>query len=214
MAITSTTRMPGIRGHGFLPRLFTDLYATPADAAARTLRAASPRCSRRPCPPASSSRRSGAASHRRGRDCGSTTGTRRSCVRLSTAQGHESDRAAVSQPCSGRLRLGNVPSMKSREVGRRAYVVVLIAVAVGCVVLGIAVANLAWDWWGEPCNCSDLGRLGPLGTFCSDTCISVGPMSVSQAWGAPLLLLALPALGSALAGSLMQRAERASAPED
>lgn len=91
---------------------------------------------------------------------------------------------------------------------------VLIAVAVGCVALGFAVANLAWDWWGEPCNCSDLGPLGRLGTYCSDTCISVGPLSVSRVWGAPLLLLGLPALGSALAGSLMQRAERASAPED
>ncbi|KQZ88563.1 hypothetical protein ASD62_03785 [Phycicoccus sp. Root563] len=100
--------------------------------------------------------------------------------------------------------------MKIREVGRRAYVVVLIAVAFGCVLLGIAVANLAWDWWGEPCNCSDLG---PLGTFCIDTCISVGPLSVSHVWGAPLLLFGLPALGSALAGALMQRAERASAPE-
>ena len=120
----------------------------------------------------------------------------------------------MSQLCSGSCRLGNVPSMRIREVGRRAYVLVLIAVAIGCVVLGIVVANLAWEWWGQPCNCTDFAPGGPLGHFCSDTCISIGPLSVSQVWGGPLLTIALPLLVSALAASVMGRAEHASAPEN
>lgn len=97
-------------------------------------------------------------------------------------------------------------------MGRKTYIVVMFASALSCFALGIAVGNLAWDWWGEPCHCTDLA--GPFGSWCTDTCISIGSLSVSKGWGAPLLSIALPALGTALAGSLLEKAGDAGHADD
>ena len=93
------------------------------------------------------------------------------------------------------------------ELGRRAYWTLMVVMALGCIILSIAVANLAWTWWGHECSCISTPN-SPFGDdFCTDTCISFGPLSVNESWGTFVLGLTLIPLGASLAKWFATRAD-------
>ena len=100
--------------------------------------------------------------------------------------------------------------MDNREFGRVARAVFFLVVALVFGLGSIVVAELAWIWWAHPCKCitsqSPIPNLGPL---CADTCISIGPLSVSESAGGYLFAVVLPLLGMAAAAPFEERFESA-----
>lgn len=84
---------------------------------------------------------------------------------------------------------------------RSVHLALLIVVAFGCLVLSYVVAEFAFTWWGQPCECTSLRFIG---TLCTDSCISLAGVSVSESAGHVVLALALPTLGTALAEAVLR----------